>query len=129
MVRRLLLAAVLLALTAPAASAAPLAGTEWRFTTVGGEPVPSDHPADLAFRRNGNAGGRNDCNRYGGTYRARGSRLRFSRLTSTLVGCEGAGDPPDVLGALQRTRAYRRTARRLVLLDRRGRQLARLRRR
>jgi len=129
-VRRLLLAAVLLAFTAPAASAASLAGTEWQFKTVGGERVPAATQADLAFKKDGKVSGRHTCNNsFGGDYRARGSRLRFGELLSTLIGCEGPSARPDILGALAKTRAYRRTGRRLVLLDGRGRRLARLRRR
>jgi heat shock protein HslJ len=128
--RRLLLAAVLLALTAPAASAASLAGTEWQFKTVRGERVSAGSPFDLAFKNDGTVSGRHTCdNSFGGDYRARGSRLRFGKLHTTLIGCEGPGARPDVLGALAKTRAYRRAGRRLVLLDGRGRRLARLRRR
>ena len=130
MPRRLLLAAVLLALTAPPATAATLAGTQWQFKTVQGERVPTGSPADLAFKKDGTVSGRHICNNsFGGDYRARGSRLRFEELQSTLIGCEGPAARPDVLGALAKTRAYRRTGRRLVLLDGRGRRLARLRRR
>jgi putative lipoprotein len=124
--RCLLLAVALLALAAPAASAAPLEGTEWRFKTIAGERVAADYGAELIFQRGNKVSGLHDCNGLFGTYRVRGSRLRFPKLASTIMGCETPGANPDVLVTLRRTRAYRRTAKRLVLLNRRGRVIARL---
>ena len=93
-----------------------LAGTHWG---LGSESTVRFH----ATRVDGDVG----CNTYGGLYRtASGGRLRFRDISVTAVGCVVPG--PDLLGALTRTRAYRRGHGRLVLLDRHGRVLVGLRR-
>ena len=128
MARRLVIAAVTLLLTAPvsAQAASPLAGTSWTVKRVGGRLVPAAFPAQLSFRAH-RFSGRSDCNLIGGRYRAGTSRLRFLELVSTAMGCEYDGAaPPDFGRAMLRTRGYRLTNGRLLLLGRRGRTLARL---
>jgi heat shock protein HslJ len=72
-----------------------------------------------------------DCNSGGGRYRVGGPRLRFSDIRSTAIGCEypEGGAPPSLGDALIRTRSYRLTGRRLLLLGKRGRTIVRLARR
>jgi|SRR5829696_3408634 len=120
------IATVICTWAAPAHAAAPLAGTSWEFERMAGRALEPDYDASLRFGRDGIFGGRNACNSIGGHYRAGRVRLRFARTWSTLVGCESEGRGHDLFGVLHRTRAYRRTARRLVLIGAGGRVLARL---
>ena len=129
MARRLTLAAVTLLLAAPASAqaASPLAGTSWTAKRVGGHVLPPGSRAQLTFKAH-RFEGRIDCNRIGGRYRAGASRLRFLEVTSTAIGCGFApgAERPDFGRAMARTRGYRLTNGRLLLLGRRGRTLARL---
>ena len=65
--------------------------------------------------------------RPGVRHRATPTRLRFSNVRSTAIGCDGG--PPNVSGPIASTRRYRRNGARLELLGRRGRTLAVLRQR
>lgn len=124
---RALLIAVLAALlpAVPAHAASPLAGTSWVVKRVGGRVLPPGHGARLTFKAHHRIAGEIDCNSIGGHYRAGASQLRFSDIVSTAVGCEGAA-PPNFAGAMLRTRSYRLSEGRLLLLGKRGRTLARL---
>ena len=129
MARRLTIAAVTLLLAAPAAAqaASPLAGTSWTAKRIDGRVLPPGSLAQLTFKAH-RFEGRIDCNRIGGRYRAGSSRLRFLEVTSTAVGCQFPSGParPDFGRAMLRTRGYRLSEGRLLLLGRRGRTLARL---
>jgi heat shock protein HslJ len=130
MARRLIIAAVLLvAVPAAAQAASPLAGTSWVAKRIDGRVLPPGYRAELTFKAHHRFAGRIDCNRIGGRYSAGASRLRFREVYSTAVGCEGSGSPPDFGRAMSRTRSYRLTPHRLVLLGAHGRTLARLARR
>jgi heat shock protein HslJ len=125
---------------APASAADnPLAGTKWRVAWVEGKIVNrsaherlafrSRHER-LAFRSRHHFTAHGTCgNDFGGRYRATATRLRFSDVVTTGVGCEGAEPVPDIAGVVDRTRRYRITGRKLELLGHRGRTLAVLRRR
>ena len=125
--RRTLLIAVLAVLLLPASAtaAAPLTGTSWTVKRVGGRAMPPGHGATLTFMPDRRISGKIDCNSIAGRYRAGASRLRFLDVISTAIGCEGAA-PPDFGRAMLRTRSYRLTGTRLLLLGKRGRTLARL---
>jgi heat shock protein HslJ len=129
MARRLTIAAVTLLLAAPASAqaASPLAGTSWTAKRVGGLVLPPGSRAQLTFKAQ-RFEGRIDCNRIGGRYSAGATRLRFLEVTSTAIGCEfpPGAQRPDFGRAMARTRGYRLTNGRLLLLGRRGRTLARL---
>ena len=87
--------------------------------------VPHGHGAELSFTAR-RFTGRSDCNFIQGRYRAATSRLRFREVVSTAIGCEHHGaTPPNFNRALFRTRGYRLTSDRLLLLGARGRTLAR----
>jgi heat shock protein HslJ len=127
----LLLALVLTALLPASASAASLAHHTWRATRIGGENVRSSHQwlrfsghNDFSGRATGCGGG------FSGHYRSTGTQLRFEDVRVQGVGCDGSGPPPPPsLGAVTaKTRFYRITGRKLVLLGRRGHRLAVLRR-
>ena len=129
MLRRLItvaLAALLLPASARAAS--PLAGTSWTVKRVDGRVLPPGYRAELTFKAHHRIAGRIDCNSIGGHYRAGASRLRFREIVSTAIGCEGPA-APDFGRAMSRTRGYRVTPHRLLLLGARGHTLARLARR
>ena len=127
--RRALPIAVLAALLLPASAtaAAPLTGTSWTVKRVGGHRLPPGFRASLTFEED-RFGGRNACNSIGGRYRSGATRLRFLDVFSTAVGCKPPPGvtPPDFGRAMQRTRGYRLTAGKLLLLGKRGRTLARL---
>jgi heat shock protein HslJ len=84
-------------------------------------------PVLLRLAADGSFTARHNCNTYSGTYRERGRRLRLRIVKSTAVGCDDAG--PSAVRAVERTRRFRVTAKRLYLRDRRGRRLAVLTRR
>ncbi|MBB5705762.1 META domain-containing protein [Sphingopyxis panaciterrulae] len=67
-----------------------LAGTNWRFVSVGGVPVAQDRPTSLAFdgaKLSGSAG----CNRFSGGYESDGRTLTAGPLMATKMACPGAG--------------------------------------
>lgn len=76
---------------APAASAAPatnpLAGTRWVLATLGGQPPAANTTVTLNFGVDGNAGGNDGCNAFGGAYMVDGDSLKFGNLIGTLVAC------------------------------------------
>jgi heat shock protein HslJ len=125
---RALMTAVIAALlmAAPAAASSPLKGTSWTFQSVGARAMPAKHPVQLQFTAK-RFSGDDDCNRFGGRYRAGAEHLRFGEIRSTAIGCDFGGlARPDWSRALMRTRAYRLASGKLLLLGRRGRTLARL---
>jgi heat shock protein HslJ len=124
-VARWLLPLVLLALL-PATASASLKGTSWSFVRSEGKPI-TDTQARLTFQAHSQWAGMFNCNGYGGRYRERGARLRFTDMRSTAMGCDHPG--PCVACALVGARRFRMTERRLYLLGRRGRTLAVLTRR
>jgi heat shock protein HslJ len=131
MARRLMLAAIaalLLAVPASSEAASPLAGTSWTVKRVNGRAMPAREHARLNFEAR-RFGGFFACNHQGGRYRTDGSRLRFSDLVSTAMGCERDTPPPNFTDAIRHARFYRLTGNRLLLLGARGRTLARLARR
>jgi heat shock protein HslJ len=70
------------------------------------------------------AGGRSFCNGYGSPYELRGDSVRFTRIESTAVGCDG----PDSLEtrffrALWGTRRFELDSARLVLIAEDGTRL------
>ena len=127
--RRTLLIAVLAALLLPASAtaAAPLTGTSWTVKRVGGHRLPPGYRASLTFEEDRFVG-RIACNSIGGHYRSGVLRLRFLDVISTAVGCRfpNGAVPPNFGTAMDRTRGYRLTAGKLLLLGKRGRTLARL---
>jgi heat shock protein HslJ len=86
---RALMTAVIAALVmaAPAAASSPLEGTSWTFQSVGGRAMPAQHPVRLHFTAK-RFSGDDDCNRFGGRYRAGAERLRFGDIASAAIGCD-----------------------------------------
>ena len=117
---------------APAAMPTPdqLDGTSWRFVEIAGAPVPDDVMATIQFRH-GRAAGRAGCNSYGATYRIEADGTAAFQLgMSTKMACvEPAGATRVEQGVFAAIRGVARAEVRgdgLVLLDSRGRVLARL---
>jgi heat shock protein HslJ len=117
---------LLLLLAAPAPAWGALEGTDWEFARAQGRAFNGD-PQWIQLRADGSFVGRLNCNTYSGTYRERGRRLRLRLVKSTAVGCDDPG--PSAVRAVERTRRFRMTAKRLYLRDGEGRRLAVLRRR
>lgn len=116
--------------TASAAALQQLDGSQWRFTSVAGKPVPDEVDATLRLR-DGHASGKAGCNAYGATYRiASDGSASFTPGISTKMAClEPAGVMQVEHGIFA---AFRGTARveirhgTLLMLDAAGQPLAEL---
>lgn len=78
-----------LALAACAAPATPLTldNTSWILVELNGQPVLTDPLATLTFK-DGQLGGSDSCNRYGGTYTLEGNKFSVGKdLVSTMMAC------------------------------------------
>src|SRR3546814_13311795 len=74
-----------------------LAGTNWRFVSVGGVPVAQDRPTSLAFdgaKLSGSAG----CNRFSGGYESDGRTLHAGPLMATQSEARRVGKVWDRTG-------------------------------
>lgn len=109
---------------------AGLANNRWRpirigdreVIVTGGEREPWIELDPRSKRVTGSGG----CNRISGSYQAGDGTLRFGPLISTKMACQSMDTETRFLSALDNTRRYRILGRLLVLLDERGRLLARL---
>src|SRR5215469_13719025 len=76
--------------TAPSTSAAAnLSGTAWTLEDLGGKPAIANSQATLAFPEAGKVAGNASCNRFTGTAEISGNAMKFGRLASTRMMCEG----------------------------------------
>lgn len=73
---------------APSAPTGALAGTNWMLTTLDGNPPLANTTVTLNFSADGNAGGNDGCNAFGGKYTVDGGKLTFGPLIGTLIACE-----------------------------------------
>lgn len=73
---------------APSAPTGALAGTNWMLTTLDGNPPLANTTVTLNFSADGNAGGNDGCNAFGGKYTMDGGKLTFGPLIGTLIACE-----------------------------------------
>lgn len=125
----LLLTAVLLAACSAMATAADstsLDGTSWVLAGLPGRPLVAESSVTLQFA-DGRVSGSDGCNRYGGSYVAKGATLQLtSQLASTQMACEQEimEQARVYLAALTGARAYRSTGDRLQLLGSDGATLA-----
>lgn len=107
--------------------AATLDGTAWILQSLAGRVVAPQPLVTMRFEK-GRVQGNDGCNPFGGSYSARGGKLRIGdNLMSTQMAC-----PEPVMqqarafiDALSRTRAVRMVDERLALLDASGGELAR----
>ena len=119
---------------APRFGTAPLAGSFWRLTNIGGRAVPAvadpRRQPSLTFqaptgRTPGQYSGSTGCNRLIGTYDAVNARLAMTG-GGTLIACKDeAAAETAFLAALKATRTYRITGHVLELFDESGARVAR----
>ena len=102
-----------------------LLGRAWRLAQIEGQPVAAPGRSTLAIAADGAVSGDAGCNRYAGRIDAKGSRLAFSPLAATKRACASAVTVQEqrMLGAFERTAAWRLDDAGLTLLDRAGRPL------
>lgn len=120
--RAAVLAAFLAGCTSIAATNATLENTRWQVIAIDGQPTPRTETYRMRFK-DGQAGGRFGCNRFGGQYSARGTTLTVSNTASTLMGCPepAATFEREGLAVLQRPMAMQwASARRLTLSNAAG---------
>jgi heat shock protein HslJ len=64
----------------------------WKLTSYGpaASPTPAiaDAGASLTFNEDGTVTGNSGCNALGGNYRVEGDKIRFDKITSTLMACD-----------------------------------------
>jgi len=115
--------------TASCAPAAPLAGSEWQPTRIGGIEVPDGSQMFVGFGAEGNLVGHGGCNRFFGTYELKGSRIEIGPLGATRMACPEAVMKLEARfqGALGTTRQFSRERIDLTLSDAAGVSLVRLR--
>jgi len=113
--------ALLVACAEPAEPAGDPTAIAWELEsgTVGGESIPivDGHPITLSFTDDG-AGGTAACNGYGGSYAVTGTRITFTDLAWTEMGCipeEIMDSERKYLDALPRVEAFATSDERLTL--------------
>lgn len=112
-------------------AAASLADTRWRLTALGGEPVEAPGGKGtvpfIQFLPGGEMSGFGGCNRFTGEFEREGGHLSIGAIVSTKMACPDIGDLEQrFFSTLDRVGGYRVEDGRLVLLDERGRGIARL---
>lgn len=71
-----------------AASASPLAGSDWLLTAIGGQPAAEGVETTLVFGADGSLGGNGGCNSYGGSVAVSdGADISISDVFSTMMAC------------------------------------------
>lgn len=107
-----------------------LAGSYWKLTRLGGQPVQrveGRREPHLIFRTaEQQVSGSTGCNALHGGYQIEGRRLTLGQLGATLMACpQGADQERRFLDALGRVARWRITGTHLELLDEAGAVLAR----
>lgn len=90
------------------AGGAPLVGPEWRLEDLlGGGIIDSSH-VTLSLAEGGLAGGAGGCNRYSGSWEAKGVKLTLGKMRSTLMACAPAlmDQEGKYLRALETAKSY-----------------------
>ncbi|CUH54146.1 META domain-containing protein [Shimia marina] len=62
----------------------------WLVVRINGEDVAGDRLPQMEFGEDGRVSGTSGCNRFNGSYTAKGSALEFGPLASTRMACPGA---------------------------------------
>jgi heat shock protein HslJ len=106
-----------------------LENTYWALTKVGDTVVPESHsPRRAHFILNAEAhrlGGSGGCNGILGKYELAGDQLTFHGVGATRMACkEGMETEKAFLDALNATRSWKMTERKLELVDGEGRTVA-----
>jgi putative lipoprotein len=116
-------------LAAPAlAQAAPLAGSEWRPTRIGGIEIAEDAGIFIGFGDDGKVHGSGGCNRFSGSYAVDGDKISIGPLAATRMFCLDPAMASETLlfGALARATRFARDGIDLTLSDDAGALLAQL---
>ncbi len=104
------------------ATAAELAGSEWRPTEIADAPLPDDSGAFVRFEGDGRLAGHSGCNGFFGSYRLDGDRIEIGPLAATKMACEPAVMERETafMTALGSARSFQRDGTRLTLRDESG---------
>ncbi|MGH6921352.1 MAG: META domain-containing protein [Geminicoccaceae bacterium] len=107
-----------LLLAAPA-SAAELAGSEWRPVKIGAAPWPEDSGALVRFESDGRLAGHSGCNRFMGSYVLVGDTIEIVPLAATRMMCPGPVMEHERLlfDVLESARTFSRNRTELTLAD------------
>lgn len=110
-------------------SSISLAGTEWRILELNGNRADPEVMSTLAFGADGAVSGNGGCNTFRGEVAIEGTAMKFGRLASTMMACEGAKSTQEALfhAALSQTVSYSVRNGALALLDASDAIVARLR--
>ncbi len=102
-----------------------LAGTEWRPVKIGRTAVFNLKPY-FRFNEDGKVIGHGGCNGFGGAYKLKGRKVRFTDLYSTLMACPGTvmENERGFLRALGKAKRMKRKGTKLVLYSKGGKKLA-----
>jgi heat shock protein HslJ len=119
----------LAALLVSPATAASLAGSEWRPVEIAEVAIADDADIFVQFRAEGRITGHGGCNRFFGIYRLDGGRMHIGPLASTRKACPGPvmHRESGLLGALSRAKGFTRDRIDLTLRDASGNVIARFR--
>ena len=64
-----------------------LAGSNWSVSSIAGNELPEDSPAELRFGEDGNLSGSTGCNRFTGSFKLDGNELLAESLAVTRMAC------------------------------------------
>jgi heat shock protein HslJ len=118
--RRVFVTMTLWVLAGMPATAADLAGSEWRPTAIGEAAWTGD--AFVRFEGEGRLTGHAGCNGFFGTYRLDGNGIEIGPLAATRKACPEPAMRNEtlLLGALASARGFERDGTRLTLIGRDG---------
>ena len=110
-----------LLLAAPA-SAAELAGSEWRPIRIGDAPWPDDSAVLVRFQSAGRLAGHSGCNQFTGSYALVGDTIEIGPLAATRMMCpEPVMEQERLLfDVLESARTFSRNRTELTLADSEG---------
>ena len=111
-----------------AASAAQLAGSEWRPTEIGDIKVSAGSEMFVRFGGEEKLEGHGGCNRFFGTYKLAGDRIEIGPLGATRMACPEPVMQSETrfLQALENARQFMRDRINLLLTDDAGNPVVRL---
>ncbi len=122
----LILGVVILTILSACQGGNPLADTRWQLTLLNGMPIMPDVSVTLNLGE-GEIGGSDGCNTFGGSYTTSDSKLIFGDdVFSTMMYCgdEVNAQSTAFYQALAQTASYKMENQTLVLLDENGATLA-----
>ena len=109
-------------------SSAPLEGTVWLLTRLGGADVDSAKikiEPSLTFSADKRISGTGGCNRMVGSYQLEGDKMTFSQMASTKMACfEGTDVDVPLAQALEKARTFKIEGQNLILRDEKGTPVA-----